>query len=59
MGAESVREMEFPARRMEEIGEIFLTNSRLGVMPLQYGKIAPGPVGCALRDRCRREKLIP
>ena len=59
MDGQPVREMEFPAWRMEEIGEIFLTNSRLGVMPLQYGKTAPGPVGCALRDSCRREKLIP
>lgn len=56
---QSVREIEFPAWRTEEIGEIFLTNSRLGVMPLQFGKTGPGPVGCALRDRCRREKIIP
>jgi branched-subunit amino acid aminotransferase/4-amino-4-deoxychorismate lyase len=59
MAEQPVREMKLPARRMEEVGEIFLTNSRLGVMPLQCGKIAPGPVGCALRDRCRREKIIP
>ena len=59
MAEQPVRETEFPAKRMEEIGEIFLTNSRLGVMPLQCGKIGPGPVGCALRERCRREKIIP
>ena len=59
MAEQTVREMEFPAWRMEEIGEIFLTNSRIGIMPLQFAKIVPGPVGCALRDRCRREKIIP
>ena len=59
MAQQSTREIEFPAWRLEEVGEIFLTNSRLGVMPLQSGKIGPGPVGCALRDRCRREKIIP
>ena len=59
MAQQIVREIEFPAWRLEDIGEIFLTNSRLGVMPLQLGKTGPGPVGCALRDRCRREKIIP
>lgn len=59
MAQQSVREIELPAWRTEEIGEVFLTNSRLGVMPLQLGKTGPGPVGCALRDRCRLEKIIP
>ncbi|MGA0110792.1 MAG: aminotransferase class IV [Chthoniobacterales bacterium] len=59
MDRQPAREIECPAWRMEEAGEIFLTNSRLGVMPLQFGKIGPGPVGCALRDRCHREKLVP
>jgi hypothetical protein len=38
---------------------VFLTNSRIGVMPLRFGALEPGPVGCALRDRCRQEKIIP
>jgi len=56
---ESVRELEVTADSMEDAQEIFLTNSRLGVMPLRLAKVAPGPVGCALRDRCRQEKIIP
>ena len=59
MERETVREVEVAADDMENAQEIFLTNSRLGVMPLRLGKVAPGPVGCALRDRCRREKIIP
>ena len=59
MEQESVREVEFPAERLGDAEEVFLTNSRLGVMPLRIGKSEPGPVGCALRERCRREKLIP
>lgn len=59
MAQESVREVEVVADSMENAQEIFLTNSRLGVMPLRLGKVAPGPAGCALRDRCRREKIIP
>ena len=59
MAQESVREVEVAADSMESAQEIFLTNSRLGVMPLRFGKAEPGPVGCALRDRCRREKIIP
>jgi len=59
MAQQAVREIEFPAWRMEEVGEIFLSNSRLGVMPLEYARITSGPVGCALRNRCRREKIIP
>lgn len=59
MAQESVREVEVAAESMEDVQEIFLTNSRLGVMPLRFGKVAPGSVGCALRDRCRREKIIP
>jgi branched-subunit amino acid aminotransferase/4-amino-4-deoxychorismate lyase len=52
-------EIEFPADRLGEAEEIFLTNSRLGVMPLRFGGVAPGPVGAALRDAVRREKLVP
>lgn len=59
MAQESVREVEVAADSMESAQEIFLTNSRLGVMPLRFGKVEPGPAGCALRDRCRREKIIP
>ena len=42
-----------------EMEEIFMTNSRLGVMPLRFGNLHEGPVGCALRDRCRQENIIP
>lgn len=59
MSQESIREVKAAADSLEKAQEIFLTNSRLGVMPLRFGKVAPGPVGCALRDRCRREKIIP
>lgn len=59
MNQEQVRETESAAADLEKAEEAFLTNSRLGVMPLQIGSLAPGPVGCALRDRCRREKIIP
>ena len=59
MAQETVREVEVAADSMEDVQEIFLTNSRLGVMPLHFGKVAPGSVGCALRDRCRQEKIIP
>jgi len=55
----AVEEMEFPARQQEETVEVFVTNSRLGVMPLHLGKLQDGPVGRALRDRCRQEKIIP
>jgi branched-subunit amino acid aminotransferase/4-amino-4-deoxychorismate lyase len=53
------REVEFPAARLGEVSEIFLTNSRLGVMPLELGPIGPGPVGCAWRDLFRSEPAIP
>ena len=59
MAQESVREVEVTADSLEDAQEIFLTNSRLGVMPLRFGKVEPGPLGRALRDRCRREKIIP
>lgn len=59
MQQQSVREVEFSANRLAEADEVFLTNSRLGVMPLRFGTLEPGPIGCALRDRCRREKIIP
>lgn len=54
-----VQEIEFPAVHLDEADEIFITNSRLGVMPMRFGSIKPGPIGLALRDTCRREKLIP
>jgi len=56
---EKVRETESKAADLAGAAEVFLTNSRLGVVPLRFGDIAPGPIGCALRDRCRREKIIP
>ena len=59
MEEESVREVEFPANRLRDTEEIFLTNSRLGIMPLRFGAVEPGAMGCALRDRCRRENIIP
>lgn len=59
MSQEKVQEVGFKALDLDKVGELFLTNSRLGVMPLQLGNLAPGPLGCALRDRCRREKIIP
>lgn len=54
-----VREVKFPAARLTEASEVFLTNSRLGVMPLQFGTIVPGPVGRTLRQTILREKLVP
>lgn len=59
MTQEKVQEVRFKALDLDKVGEIFLTNSRLGVMPLQFGGLATGTLGCALRDRCRREKIIP
>lgn len=54
-----VREVVCPASRLAEFSELFLTNSRLGVMPLHCGPIAPGPVGRTLRETVLREKIIP
>jgi branched-subunit amino acid aminotransferase/4-amino-4-deoxychorismate lyase len=59
MAEQSVREVEMAVNRLKDAEEIFLTNSRLGVMPLHFGAVEPGPIGCALRDRCRRENIIP
>ena len=59
MAQQSVREVELAADHLADAVEVFLTNSRLGVMPLRFGGLEPGPVGCALRDRCRQEKIIP
>lgn len=59
MEQQSVREVVFRADRLEEAEEVFLTNSRLGAMPLRCGSLQLGPVGRALRDCCRREKLVP
>ena len=59
MAQKNVREVKFPAARLAEASELFLTNSRLGVMPLQCGAIPPGPVGRTLRLTILREKLVP
>lgn len=59
MAQQPVREVEFPAAQLAEVSEIFLTNSRLGVMPLQFGAIPPGPVGRTLRTAALREKIVP
>ncbi len=59
MQSHAVREVEFPAARLPAASELFLTNSRLGVMPLQYAAIAPGPLGRALRATLLRENLVP
>lgn len=54
-----VRETEFPADRLGEATELFVTNSRLGVMPLRLGSTAPGPVGCSLQAACRAARITP
>lgn len=59
MERHEVDEVELPAARLHEAGDLFLTNSRLGVMPLAFGSALPGPLGCALRDEVRREKITP
>ena len=59
MRQQAVVEAEIPFARLGEAGEVFLTNSRLGVMPLSCGPVVAGPVGAALRDACRQEKIIP
>jgi branched-subunit amino acid aminotransferase/4-amino-4-deoxychorismate lyase len=59
MRRQPVREIEFPSARLADVTELFLTNSRLGVMPLRCVNIAPGPVGRALRAAALREKIVP
>jgi branched-chain amino acid aminotransferase len=59
MRQQPVREIEFPATRLADASELFLTNSRLGVMPLRCGAITPGPVGRRLREAILREKITP
>lgn len=59
MRQQPVREVEFPVARLANLTELFLTNSRLGVMPLHCGTIAPGPVGHALRKAALRENIVP
>jgi len=54
-----VDETEFRADKLPEVSELFLTNSRLGVMPLRCGKVSPGPVGRSLREEVLREKIVP
>ena len=59
MQIQTVREVEFPADRLPEASELFLTNSRLGVMPLQCAAITPGPLSRALRATLLRENIVP
>ena len=59
MRQQAVRESEFPAARLADVTELFLTNSRLGIMPLRCRAIAPGPLGRSLREAILREKIIP
>ena len=59
MRRQPVREVEFLSARLGEVTELFLTNSRLGVIPLHCGAIVPGPVGRTLREAAVREKIIP
>jgi branched-subunit amino acid aminotransferase/4-amino-4-deoxychorismate lyase len=59
MRQQPVREIEFPAARLADVNELFLTNSRLGVMPLRCGTTASGPIGRALRAAALREKIVP
>jgi branched-subunit amino acid aminotransferase/4-amino-4-deoxychorismate lyase len=57
--SQPVREVKFPAARLPEATELFLTNSRLGVMPLQCAAITPGPLGRSLRQTLVRENIVP
>ena len=59
MQSQTVREVKFPAARLPEATELFLTNSRLGVMPLQCAAITPGPLGRTLRATLLRENIVP
>lgn len=59
MGRTDVHEIEIASDALHRAEEAFLTNSRLGVMPLRIGDVAPGPIGCGLRDTCRESLLIP
>ena len=59
MRRQPVREMEFPAARLASVTELFLTNSRLGVMPLRCGAVAPGPIGRSLRAAALRGNIVP
>ena len=59
MRQQPVREIEFPAARLADVTELFLTNSRLGVMPLHCCAIAPGPTGRALRAAALRGNIVP
>ena len=59
MRQQPVSEIEFPVTRLTEVTELFLTNSRLGVMPLHCGEIKPGLIGRSLREAILREKIVP
>lgn len=53
------KETILPVTRLGEVSEVFMSNSRLGVMPLRVGGVGPGPVGRTLREDIIREKLVP
>lgn len=52
-------EIAWPGEQLNEASEIFITNSRLGVMPLLFEKISPGPLGKKLRALGLRQKITP
>ena len=59
MQSQNVREVKFPAARLPDATELFLTNRRLGVMPLHCAAITPGPLGRTLRATLLRENIVP
>jgi branched-subunit amino acid aminotransferase/4-amino-4-deoxychorismate lyase len=59
MQQQPVHEVEFSAARLAEATELFLTNSRLGVMPLRCGAVSAGSIGRSLRATALREKIVP
>lgn len=54
-----VQEAQWTAEELSGASEIFVTNSRLGAMPLRCDGIEPGPVGGSLRGLILREELVP
>lgn len=59
MGRTAAREVESPASELLSASELFVTNSRVGVLPLHFGDIGPGPVGAGLRAACLAEGIVP
>ena len=59
MRQRDVREVECPAERLGQATELFITNSRLGVMPLRFGSVTPGPIGRSLQEACRTARITP